>query len=74
MTENNLNKTDVTISAAADSCTKATLELGSKIQFDTNTSLTVPNQLRANAGPKEVSVRITSKSRVLKLNDINSSA
>ena len=71
MTENNLNNTNVNISTASDRCAKAELQASSNVEHVTNISLQSSSQLRANATQKEVSVRITSKNRMLKVNDVN---
>ena len=71
MDENELSSTDVTISATDDSCANAKVEPSSNITLGTNICLNLPAQLKANANQKEIAVRITSKSKVSKLKDIN---
>lgn len=74
MTDNNLYKTDINISTTTDSCAVAKLEASSSVLssvlWGANISLKISSPLKTNAGQKEVSVRITSKSRAMKLNDI----
>jgi hypothetical protein len=70
MTENNLYNTNVTISTNTDNCKTAELGAISNAKFDTNLSSQLTNQLRTNAGQKDVLVRITSKNKILNRSNI----